>query len=294
VAEELDKRLQHNAKRRKEDRKPVEAVRISPGDPEACLGRDKQGVYRPLYNSQVFCDLDTDFYLGYGVFSSVQDGATLLPMLARLDYFLPGVEINWLMTDAGYANGANLRAMEKEEVVLLAPWQENDWTKGKKGKKQIPKSEFKWEEGEQTYRCPEGHLLKYERTQNKQRGEAVEKHVQYRCAAEHCQKCPRQAECTSKPASGRMVVRNEYEAEVQRHKTRMESQDVKELYRKRKEQVERRLADSKQHRDLRQFSMRGQDGAQLQLGLVVLANNLVTFDKRARAAQDAPSVPGTP
>jgi hypothetical protein len=172
--------------------------------------------------------------------------------------------------------------------------QENDWTKGKKGKRQIPKSEFKWDEEKQTYRCPQGHLLRYERTQNKQRGEQTEKHRYYRCAAEHCQNCPRQAECTSKPASGRMVVRNEYEEEVQRHKARMQLPEVKELYRKRKEQVERRLADSKQHRDLRQFSMRGQDGAQLQLGLIVLANNLVTFDKQARAAQDAKPLPCPP
>ncbi len=293
VQQELDKRLRHNAKRRKADRKAVEQVRISPGDPEASLGLDKERVYRPLYNSQVMCDLDTDFYLAYGIFSGVQDGATLLPMLGRLHYFVPGVDIDWLMTDAGYANGSNLRELEEEEIALLAPWQENDWSKGKKAKKQIPKSEFVWDEQSQTYRCPEGHTLKYQRTQTIQRGDHQEKHRQYRCPAEHCLNCPRQGECTSKPASGRMVVRNEYEEEVLRHKKRMEAQEAKELYRKRKEQVERRYADSKQHRGLRRLSMRGKDGAHLQLGLTVLAGNLVTFDKLASALQDASPSPSS-
>ena len=110
----------------------------------------------------------------------------------------------------------------------------------------------------------------------------------------HCQGCERQADCTKKAATGRMVVRNEYEEEVQRHKTRMQSPEVKELYRKRKEQIERRIADTRQHRRLDRLSMRGQDGARLQVGLIVLANNLVTFDKLDRAAQDANPSPTTP
>jgi hypothetical protein len=287
VEEELQKRLGQNAKRRKEDRKPVEQVRISPGDPEASLGLDKMRVYRPLYNAQVACDLDTDFCLAYEVFSGVSDGATLLPMLGRLRYFLAGEEIRWLLADAGYANGPNLRQLEKEGVVLLAPWQENDWSKGKKGKKQIPKSEFVWEEEKRAYRCPSGHLMKYERTQTKRKEEREEKYVQYRCAAGHCLECPRQGECTSRPASGRMVVRGEYEEEVQRHKGRMERGEAKDIYRKRKEQVERRIADSKQHRELRRLSMRGKEGARVQVGLVVLASNIVTFDKLASTTQDA-------
>jgi hypothetical protein len=280
---ELAKRLEQNANRRKEDRKPREQVRISPGDPEASLGLDKERVYRPIYNIQVACDLDSDFYLAYDVFSGKQDGATLLPMVERLKYFLPGTSLHWLLTDAGYASGPNLRALELATIALLAPWQENDWTP-KQGKKQLPKSAFTWDAQRQTYICPEGHALIYERTQTKQRADRQERHQQYRCPAAHCLHCPRQAACTSRPQSGRMVVRNEYEEEVQRLKARMQTHEAKELYRKRKEQVERRLADSKGHRRLRRLSMRGKEGARLQLGLTALASNIVTFHKRATAA----------
>jgi len=267
-----------------EDRKPAEKVRISLGDPEATLGFDKEKVYRPLFNVQLVSDLKTDFCLAYGVYSGVQDAATLQPMLGRIEYFLDE-KIKRLMTDAGYANGATLRLMEGEHVELIAPWQENDWTKDKKANKKIPKSAFIWDVQKQTYRCPEGHELKYLRTQTKQRGEVEEKHQQYRCPSEHCQNCPRQKECTKNAKAGRMVVRNEYEPEVQRHRERMQAEEAKELYKKRKEQIERRYADSKEHRHLRKLSMRGLAGANVQIGLTVLANNMVTYDKLETARQ---------
>jgi hypothetical protein len=291
---ELDKRLAHNAKRRKEDRKPVEQMRISPGDPEATLGLDKERVYRPVYNTQLVCDLDRDFYLAYDAYSGVQDAATLLGMVGRLRYFLPWADIHRLPGDAGYATGPNLRELEQEKISLLAPWQENDWTSAKKGNKQIPKSEFRWDEASKTYVCPEGRVLSYVRTQTKTRDGKEQKHRQYRCAAGHCQSCRRQQECTNRPQSGRMVVRSEYEEEVDRHKTRMQTDEARALYKKRKEQIERRIADSKQHRDLRRLSMRGQAGAKLQVGLTVLANNLVVFDKLSRAAHDVNPSPSSP
>jgi hypothetical protein len=296
AAKALEERLLRNSKRRKEDRKPPEKVRISLGDPEATLGLDKEKVYRPLYNIQIVCDLKTDFCLAYEVFSGVQDAATLAPMLERIDYFVQE-KIDYLMTDCGYATGATLRLLEHKQIQLIAPWQENDYSQQKqaqKGKQQIPKSAFAWDEQKETYRCPEGHELKYLRTETKQQGEQQEKHRQYRCAGEHCQACPRQQECTKNPQAGRMVVRNEYEAEVERHKIHMSSAAAQSLYKKRKEQIERRLADSKEHRGLRKLSRRGQEGARTQVGLTVLANNITIFAKLERAAENAKTVPQRP
>ena len=259
-------------------------MRISLGDSEAPLGLDKEKVYRPLYNVQLVSDLQTDFYLGYEVFCEVADGPTLKPMLERIEYFV-GKKIAQMMSDAGYASGANLRLMEGESIELIAPCQENDWSKDKKEKKGIPKSAFSWNEEKQTYVCPQGHELKYLRTETKQRGEVQEKHKQYRCPGNHCQNCPKKSECTRNPEAGRMVVRNEYEEEVQRQKTKMGSEETQILYKKRKEQIERRIADSKEHRKLRKLSMRGQKGARVQVGVMVLAHNLVLFDKLDRQQQ---------
>jgi hypothetical protein len=291
--EELERRLWHNAKRRKEDRKPENKVWISLGDPQATLGLDKEKVYRPLYNVQLACDLKTDFCLAYAAFSGVQDAATYVPMLQRMEYFT-GQKVRQGLLDSGYITGANLRHSEGRQIAVIGPYQENDFSKGKKAQKQIPKSEFVWEADKQQYVCPEGHPLLYQRTQTIQRGEVVEKHQQYRCAPMHCQGCERQADCTKKAATGRMVVRNEYEEEVQRHKARMEKKESKELYKKRKEQIERRYADGKEHRKLRKLSMRGLEGARLQVGLIVLAHNMVLLEKLlGRSQQPQPTAAPT-
>jgi hypothetical protein len=287
VEKELDKRLAQNSKRRKEDRKPVERVKISPGDAEATLGLDKEKVYRPLYNVQLISDLHTDFLLAYEVFSGVPDAATLVPMVQRLDDCLEAW-VRQMLLDAGYLTGANLRWAEGERLEPVGPYQENDWTAHKKGKKQIPKSEFVWQAATQTYRCPQGHELNYVRTQRRQRGEVEEKHQVYRCAPAHCQGCPRQSDCTRNAGAGRTVLRNEYEAEVERHRARMQAEPTRQLYRKRKEQIERRIADGKQHRQLRRLSLRGLAGARVQVGLLVLAHNLVLLAKRLRTQQAAP------
>jgi transposase len=294
AAKELGKRLVHNSKRRKEDRKEEGQVRISLGDPEATLGLDKEKVYRPMYNAQLTSDLKTDFCLGYGVYRGTQDAVTFKSMLARVEYFT-GKKVERAMVDAGYATGANLREAESRHLELIAPYQENDYSKkkaGGKGKKQIAKSEFRWDEQKRTYVCPEGREMKYVRTQTKQRGENQEKHQQYRCPGEYCRQCPRQKECTKNPQAGRMVVRGEYEEEVQRHKTRMSSEQAKRLYQKRKEQIERRFADSKEHRGLRKLSMRGEDGARTQVGLTVLAGNIAVYDKlQQRSSGKTPTSP---
>jgi transposase len=297
AAEELGKRLQHNSKRRKEDRKAVDKVMISLGDAQAVLGLDKEKVYRPLYNLQWASDLNTDFCLGYGVYCTTQDSETLLAMLERVEYFT-GKKVKRAMTDGGYVTGANLRKLERKQIELIAPSPDSEKDqekgKGKKEDKKIPKSKFTWDREKEVYICPQGQELKYVRTQTKVRAGVQEKHQQYRCAAEKCRNCPRQKECTSSSATGRMVVRNEYEEERQRHKERMEAEQAKKTYAKRKEQIERQIADSKEHRNLRRLSMRGKEGARLQMGLVALAHNMVVFDKlhSQRQAGQQPGQPG--
>jgi hypothetical protein len=175
AAGRLCRRLERNRKRRKEDRKPDDKVLISLGDPEAVLGLDKEKVYRPLYNVQLVSDLKTDFCTGYGAFASTPDAETFVPMLSRVGYFT-GRQVRRAMTDSGYASGANLREAERQEVELIAPYQENDYSKkGAEGKqKQIPKGEFSWDKEKRVYVCPQGKELVHVKSQTRQRGAAPE------------------------------------------------------------------------------------------------------------------------
>jgi transposase len=112
----------------------------------------------------------------------------------------------------------------------------------------------------------------------------------YRCAPGHCTRCPLGKRCTPNPARGRSISRGEHEGLITALRARTESGEAKALYRLRSQTVELVKADWKEHRRLRHFSGRGLSRARTQVGLIVLAHNLVTLvTERKKAADGKPS-----
>jgi hypothetical protein len=89
-----------NEKRPPSQRRAPDKVVVSPGDPEAPLGLDKDGVFRPLYTVQTVRDVDSPLILAYDVFAQASDAATLPPMLRR-SHHLSGRSLKELLVDCG-------------------------------------------------------------------------------------------------------------------------------------------------------------------------------------------------
>lgn len=279
---------QRNQQKRASKRQKRDKIVVSVSDPQAALGRDKLGVYRPLYNVQLIDDLDSPLILGYGVFAQPNDNNTLGPMLERQAH-LVGHKLKELLADAGYASGPHLAIAEAAGVTLYAPWQENDFTAAK-GKKPalFPKARFRWLAEEQTYQCPQGHRLeKVSSSRQKRSGTETVRLDQYRCPPVHCGACPLAKQCTSNPEAGRTISRSEHEELIEALKVRMETAEAKALYRLRRQTVELVYADMKEHRCLRRFSGRGLQRAETEVGLLMLAHNLLTR-LAARPAVESP------
>lgn len=268
----------NNRQEAKRRRKPEKIV-VSASDPEAALGRDKHNVFRPLYNVQLARDLDSPLCLGYQVFAQPTDAGTFRPMLERVTNGT-GVTPKAVLVDAGYVTACNLAICEQEGIALYGPWQENDFSqkKRKQGAKPRPigKEHFTWLPEQNMYRCPEGHALPWigQEKRGQSDGQINVVHS-YRCSPQHCGACPRQTACSANPNRGRAVKRSEHEALVEAHRARMATAEAKSVYRLRGQTVELGFADFKQHRSLRQFSGRGPSRAQRQVGLTVLAHNLL-------------------
>jgi hypothetical protein len=96
----------------------------------------------------------------------------------------------------------------------------------------------------------------------------------YRCAKEHCQKYALAGRCTGS-AQGRTIKRNEHEELIEKHRAKMQTSEAKAIYRQRCQTVELRFADAKTHRGLRRFSGRGLTRVRIEVGLWVLAHNLL-------------------
>jgi transposase len=279
------------SRRAKANRQSPERTKISLTDPEAPLGFDKTKVFRPLFNIQFACDLDSPLILGYDVFPAVTDANLLGPILERTEE-LSGPTLEVVLNDNKYATILNLKICDDMDVTMYAPLPKapgqpagsvsSSAGSGEGGAESsapaprarlIPKSEFTWLPAEQTYRCPAGHqlVLKRRGTESRTDGELVE--LQYRCPAEHCQACPLANQCTRTPQQGRIVKRSEHDDLYDALRQRMSQPEGQAIYRLRKQTVERQFADLKQHRGLRQFASFGLKRARIQVGLLVLAHN---------------------
>jgi hypothetical protein len=266
-----------NARRPGDRRQDPEKIVISPGDPQAPLGRDKEKVFRPLYTVKAVQDLESPLVLGYEVFAQATDAGTLMPMRLRARA-LTGVWLQQILADAGYASALDLYDCARAGVDLYAPYQENDTTQQRRKKRpqrQIPKSEFSWLPAEQTYICPQGHRLEQLSQERRQRAEErSEALTTYRCPKEHCSACPLLKRCTGS-ANGRTIKRSEHEDLIIAHQAKMNTPEAKAIYKQRGQTVELRFADAKTHRGLRRFSGRGLERARIEVGLRVLSHNLL-------------------
>ena len=288
-------RQQHaeNQRRRKDKRKDAHKIRISPTDVEACLGRDKCDVYRPLYNVQVMTDLKTDLILAYAVSPSASDSGQLIPLI-DLTQTATGRLLRAVLADSGYPSGDDLAACAARGVTLYSPWQENSFTAQKKAAKGappiLPKEQFRWDAEHRQYICPQGHFLNYAGKTSKQKnnGESVPLEV-YRADPADCASCPLRSQCVQSQSGARSVRRRPHEEQIEALKQRMQTPQAKALYKRRSQTVERSYADQKEHRGLRRFSGRGQERAAVQTGLSILVHNLRTLDKLRSARDEDPA-----
>jgi transposase len=288
-------RQQHeeNQRRRKDKRKAANKIRISPTDVEACLGRDKYDVYRPLYNVQVMTDLKTDLILVYAVSPCASDSGQLIPLIDQTQT-ATGRLLSAVLTDSGYPSGDDLAACAARGVIIYSPWQENSFTAKKKAAKGappiLPKEKFRWDAEHRQYICPQGNFLNYAGKASKQKnnGESVSLEV-YRADPADCGSCPFGSQCVQSQSGARSVRRRPHEEHVEALKERMKSPEAKALYRERSQTVERSFADQKEHRGLRKFSGRGQERAAVQAGLSILVHNLRTLDKLRSTRDEAPA-----
>jgi hypothetical protein len=261
-------------------RRRAEKIVVSPSDPQAALGRDKLKVFRPLYNLQLVRDLDSALILGYDLFAQSGDGGTLKPTLKRLRKTFEIVP-ETILTDAAYVTTCNLELSRTQALRLCGPWKENDYTQRKTKKRRaqkLPKEKFEWLPDESAYRCPEGHRLTLIGKERRRQSDGeINTVYRYRCLSKHCRSCPQRDACATNPNRGRSLRRSEHEDLIETHKSYMQTDAAKTLYKLRGQTVELGFADLKEHRSLQRFSGRGTFRARRQLGLAVLAHNLISL-----------------
>lgn len=283
----LQQRIAENAKKPADKRNDRHKIQVSLSDPEAPLGRDKMKVYRPLYTVQYVIEPTSRLILAYQCDAAVCDTGTLPQMIDRVQEIVGG-RLKFIIADAAYCTILDLRDCQTRNVELIAPVQSNSFSKPKMSTTGVGLSNrghFEWMPDRQTYRCPEGHELKYVGKNTRRRhGDRTLIQHRFHCPPEHCRGCPLAGGCVQNPSNGRIVTRLDGQDLLDAQRQKMEQPEMKERYKLRGQTVELGFADAKGNRRFDRYHGRGPRRARTETALLVLAQNVLRLDRVQRNA----------
>lgn len=231
-------------------------VRVSTTDPEARIMQQPGGGFAPGYNVQISSDAKADLIVGMGVSQAANDTGELVPAMERM-------EANWgekpqqVVVDGGFINQGTIKAMEAQGIDLIGPMLDHaSQTVAALEKRGVapeffPQA-FRYDAERNGYVCPAGRDLAFE-SQEKSEGSA---RYRYRAKLADCQGCPSKGQCCPQ-SQRRSLVRTEEPPEVRRHREKMASESVREIYKQRSQIAEFPHAWIKEKFGLRQFRLRG-------------------------------------
>ncbi|MGC8230901.1 IS1182 family transposase [Pseudobacillus badius] len=129
------------------------------------------------------------------------------------------------------------------------------------------KHEYVYDEHFDCYLCPEGQVLAYSTT-NK------EGYREYKSPKQVCAACPSLAKCTESKGHQKVVTRHIWQEYVEEADHLRHHEEVKPIYAKRKETIERVFADAKEKHGMRWTTLRGLKKLSMQAMLTFAAMNL--------------------
>jgi transposase len=241
-----------------------------PVEPEARVM--KVGKVRDYaYNAQAVADSQAGILVACEATRQETDTGQLVPMIEQARENLGVAAMDTLtLADTGYGAGADLQAAADKQMRVLAPPME-----GKPARDNpYATQHFVYDARRGTVTCPRGQCLDYE-GHHLQAGKRIER---YRC---HCTECPARAQCTRDP-KGRRVEVHPHTAVVQAMRHQLKSPEGSERWNRRREIIEPRFAQVKQHEGFRRWTVRGLEAVNTQWTMLCTTLNLRVLHRRWR------------
>lgn len=218
------------------------------------------GPKRPSYNVQTAVDADTGLILHHEVTTEPTDNRLLYPMAAAAKGAL-AVDALTVVADAGYSNGKDAAACEREGITPCVP--ANRSTNNQGDGTFFDRSTFLYQPESDTYTCPAGRRLV--RKQFMRRDNCI------LYAAQDCSGCALKPRCTS--AERRLLTRHFHEDALQRMNARLEADP--DLMRQRRCAAEHPFGTIKRMTAGGRFLTRGITKVKAETALSVLAYNIL-------------------
>jgi len=256
LAREELKKLQ--AVKAKKNKGP-ESAKVSLTDPEARMMKKRHGGYEPSLNAQIVADGEQGMVVAAFLTQSASDAEALIEGIRQTETNT-GSKPKQKVADGGYATNRNAAETEQMGVELYSPPGDHAarsvaaCKRWKIGEAFRPEA-FQYREAEDCMVCPAGKILVFgRRCADEKTGEV---RYSYEAKPADCQGCPNKAQCCPLNKKGRTVSRAEMPPAMARLKARMNSEEAKAIYAKRKQVIELVNAWLKAKLGLRQFRLQG-------------------------------------
>lgn len=223
----------------------------------------KNGQLKAAYNLQIATE--NQFVLHYDVFSNPTDTKTLLPFLETYPH-----DLKTVVADAGYGSEENLLRLDEKDVNHLIKYAMFD-KEQKRGYTQSARNLANWHynDKEDSYTHPDGwcyrfHHIKHQKTQTDFQQEIK---VYYADKPE------------SAPQKG-LYMNERYQNLKAKECQALLSPEGRQIFAQRKIDVEPVFGQIKACLGYKRCNLRGKRQVRIDMGLVLMANNLLKYNKR--------------
>jgi len=249
----LEQALEELAELERSRKESEKGRRVSESDPEARVMMQSDGGFAPSYNVQISTEASNKIIVAVGV---TQEGTDYNQLAGGVDRVKTntGAIPEQIVVDGGYIKNENIEKLTAQGVDLIGPVAETDPEASLRQRGISPAfypDKFRYDEVANTLTCPAEKTLPWRSTDRR------EGRIEYRYRAEvaDCAACRFRHQCCPK-ASSRLVLRTEHSETVQAFRAKMQTDQAKQIYRKRAEVAEFPNAWIKEKLGLRQFRLR--------------------------------------
>lgn len=232
----------------------------------------------PAYSAQATVDVATQLIVAADVTVAQTDHASLLPQIEQAQRNT-GTTPTAVLADAGYSNGPNLAALQASSLDAFVAQQREP------ARAEFPRSRFTRHDVSDTYTCPAGRELRFERREQRPSASGPYSRRVYRCV--DCSECALAAACKDPRTARRSLRVSEHDALHQAMRARCASEEGRRAYAQRKSSIEPVFGTIKSALGVRRFMRRGLPAVCAEWTLICSAFNLRKLASAIRRARQA-------
>jgi len=175
-----------------------------------------------------------------------------------------------IIADAGYKTPSIAKLLIDDKVTPIFPYKRPMTKKGF-----FKKYEYVYDEYYDVYICPNNKILKYSTTNR-------DGYREYKSDKRKCINCPYLEKCTHSKNHTKLILRHLWEKYINISEDIRHTRGIKEIYKKRKETIERIFGSAKENHSMRYTNQIGKGRMNMKVGLTYACMNLKKLAKMKR------------